>query len=268
MKIFTSCVAQKYGEIKADISQIKEPSFNSTFNKWKELTKGEKPALDVYRGYSWEFIKSISNQVPIQVISAGYGIIDVNEPIVPYKITFSNKFFDKGDITIPTFGMSQEETNQKWFNKLTPKVTWDSNEVTIVTCNPDYLNLLNIPKSDNIILLNNYKLTRLSKWLGSGSHAISNRFAKFIVEEYPNLKGNKELKDLFKDLDKKYGESLRTKRTSVTDDFIIEWATSGKSLQQLRDKGYSCSHQRFTRLQDKEWVKNNPNGKFTVNFKK
>lgn len=56
MKVFTSCVAQKYGEIKADISQINELSFDATFDKWKELTQGEKPALDVYRGYSWEFI--------------------------------------------------------------------------------------------------------------------------------------------------------------------------------------------------------------------
>ena len=91
MKIFTSCVAQKYGDIKADISQINELSFNDTFNKWKELTKGETPALNVYRGYSWEFIKSIATKVPIQVISAGYGIIDINDLIVPYKITFSNK---------------------------------------------------------------------------------------------------------------------------------------------------------------------------------
>ena len=268
MRVFTSCVAQKYGEIKADISQINEPSFDNTFNKWKELTKGKIPALDVYRGYSWEFIKSMADKVPIQIISAGYGVIDIKEPIIPYKITFSNKFFDKGDFTIPTFGMTQEETNQKWFNKLTPNVEWDDNETTIVTCNPDYLGLLNIPKQDNIILLNDYKLTRLSKWLGAGAHAIANRFTKFIVEEYPNISGDKELKELFNELDKKHGKALRTKRNSVTDEFIIEWANEDKTLTQLRDKGYSCSYQRFTRLQDKEWLKNNPDRKFTKQFKR
>ena len=268
MKVFTSCVAQKYGGIKADISQINELSFGATFNKWKELTKGETSALNVYRGYSWEFIKSITRKVPIQVISAGYGVIDINDLIVPYKITFSNKFFDKGDFTIPTFGMTQEETNQKWFNKLTPNVEWDNNEVTIITCNPDYLGLLNIPKRDNIIMLNDYKLTRLSKWLGAGSHAIANRFTKFIVEEYPNISGDKELKELFEELDKNHGKSLRTKRDSVTDEFIIEWASKDKTLVQLRDEGYSCSYQRFTRLQDKEWLTNNPDKKFTKQFKK
>ena len=268
MKVFTSCVAQKYGEIKADISQINELSFDATFDKWKELTQGEKPALDVYRGYSWEFIKSIADKVPIQVISAGYGVIDINELIVPYKITFSNKFFDKGDFTIPTFGLTQEETNQKWFNKLTPNVEWDKNEVIIVTCNPDYLGLLNIPKRDNIIILNDYKLTRLSKWLGAGAHAIANRFTKFIVEEYPNISGDRELKELFNDLDKKHGKALRTKRNSVTNDFIIKWAEQNKTLTQLRDEGYSCSYQRFTRLQDTEWLKNNPDKKFTKQFKK
>ena len=268
MKVFTSCVAQKYGGIKADISQINELSFGATFNKWKELTKGETSALNVYRGYSWEFIKSITSKVPIQVISAGYGVIDINDLIVPYKITFSNKFFDKGDFTIPTFGMTQEETNQKWFNKLTPNVEWDNNEVTIITCNPDYLGLLNIPKRDNIIMLNDYKLTRLSKWLGAGSHAIANRFTKFIVEEYPNISGDKELKELFEELDKNHGKSLRIKRDSVTDEFIIEWASKDKTLVQLRDEGYSCSYQRFTRLQDKEWLTNNPDKKFTKQFKK
>tara|TARA_R110000803_G_scaffold209538_2_gene279347 strand:+ start:228 stop:1034 length:807 start_codon:yes stop_codon:yes gene_type:complete len=268
MKVFTSCVAQKYGDIKADLSQINESSFDATFNKWKELTQGKTPAVDVYRGYSWEFIKSIVDKVPIQIISAGYGIIDIKEPIVPYKITFSNKFFDKDDFTIPTFGMTQEETNKKWFNKLTPSIKWDDNEVTIVTCNPDYLRLLNIPKRDNIIILNNYKLTRLSKWLGAGAHAIANRFAKFIVEEYPNISGDKELKKLFDRLDKKHGKSLRIKRNSVSDEYIIEWANQNKTLTQLREEGYSCSHQRFTRLQDKEWLKNNPDRKFTKQFKK
>ena len=209
MRVFTSCVAQKYGEIKADISQINESSFDNTFNKWKELTKGKIPALDVYRGYSWEFIKSMADKVPIQIISAGYGVID-----------------------------------------------------------PDYLGLLNIPKQDNIILLNDYKLTRLSKWLGAGAHAIANRFTKFIVEEYPNISGDKELKELFNELDKKHGKALRTKRNSVTDEFIIEWANEDKTLTQLRDKGYSCSYQRFTRLQDKEWLKNNPDRKFTKQFKR
>jgi hypothetical protein len=267
MKIFTSCVAQKYGEIKADISQINESSFDDTFNKWKLLTEGKIPALDVYRGYSWEFIKSIANKVPIQIISAGYGVINITNLIVPYKITFSNKFFDKGDFTIPTFGMTQEETNKKWFNKLTPTVEWDKDEVTLITCNPDYLNLLNIPKKDNLIILNEYPLARLSKWLGAGAHAIANRFTKFIVEEYPNISGDKELKELFEKLNKKHGAPLRVKRNTVNDEFIINWAKQGKTLLQLRDEGYSCSYQRFSRLQDDEWLKNNPDKKFTKNFK-
>jgi len=267
MRVFTSCVAQKHGDIVADISLINEDTFDDTFNKWLELTKGMTPALEVYKGYSWEFIKSISPSTPIQIISAGYGVIKSSDPIVPYRITFSNKFFDKDNFTIPTFGMTQEEANKKWFNKLTPTVKWDQSEVTLITCNPDYLELLDIPKQDNLIILNDYKLTRLSKWLGAGAHAISNRFAKFIVEEYPNIKGKQELNLLFEELDKKYGEPLRTQRQATTDEFIINWAESGRTLQQLRDEGYSCSYQRFTRLQDKEWLANNPDRKFTKNFR-
>lgn len=268
MKVFTNCVSKKQGEIKADISQIKEPNLDQTYSRWKALTQGGLPAYNVYTGYSWEFIKSIHNKVPIEFISAGYGILGLEDPIVPYKITFSNKFFDKGDYTIPTFGLTQHQANLEWFNKIAPIVSFSTSEPTLITCNPDYLKLLNIPQRDNLIVLNNYKLTRLSKWLGAGSHAISNRFAKFIVEEYPNIKGNKELSLLFSELDKKYGETLRTKRQSVSNEFIINWANSGKSLTELRNEGHSCSYQRFIKLQDPHWVKNNPKGGFTKNFKK
>jgi len=268
MKVLTSCVSQKYGKIKADISKINESSFDATFNKWKEITIGEKPALEVYKGYSWEFIKSIAPKTSIEIISAGYGIININDYIVPYKITFSNKFFDKSEFTIPTFEMTQEEANKEWFNRLTPSLNWETNETTLITCNPDYLKLLDIPKKDNYIILNKLKLTRLSKWLGAGAHAISNRFAKFIIDEYTNIKTNNEVEELFNDLDKKYGESLKTKRYPTTDDFIINWINSNKTLQQLREHGYSCSYQRFIRLQDKEWLINNPDKKFTKNFKK
>ena len=262
MKVLSSCVAQKYGDIKADISLINKPTFNETFNEWKYISQGTTPCRDVYRGYSWEFIKNISSKTKTQIISAGYGIIDLDFPIVPYKCTFSNKFFDKGDWLVPNFNYTQEEANQKWLNKLTPNIVW-GDETTLITCNPDYLKLLNIPKQDNLIILNNYKLTRLSKWLGAGAHAISNRFTQFIVDEYPNLSGNSELQGLFKVLDKKYGKNLRIKRDKVTDDFIIRWAESGKSLKQLRDSGYSCSDQRFKKLQDIEWLNNNPKRLFT-----
>lgn len=37
-------------------------------------------------------------------------------------------------------------------------------------------------------------------------------------------------------------------RRKVDDEFVTSWIEEGKTLQQLRDKGFSCSNERFNRL--------------------
>ena len=37
MKVFVSCVAQKHGDIVANISEINKTNIDSTFNEWESI---------------------------------------------------------------------------------------------------------------------------------------------------------------------------------------------------------------------------------------
>lgn len=249
MKVFVSCVSKKHGDIVANIFNINSTNLQDTFNEWQTQTKGGNPSKNVYKGTQWELIKKINNKVKTYVVSAGYGIIDLTTPIVPYSITFSDAYKENKHILVPKFGLSQKEANKKWFNMFGNfSNLWEGNETYIFTVNPIYLNVLNLPKKDNIIVLNNYSLGRLAKWLGTGANNLCVKFAEYIVNNYPNLSGNKELELIVKDLDSKYGQDLYQKRKKIDDDFIINWIKENKTLKQLRDEGYSCSSQRFKKL--------------------
>jgi len=252
MKVFVSCVSKKHGNIVANIFNINDTNLQETFNEWQRQTKGGNPSENVYKGTQWELVKKINNKVKTYVVSAGYGIIDLTTPIVPYSITFSDAYKENKPILVPKFGLSQKETNKKWFNMFGDfSNLWEGNETYIFTVNPIYLNVLDLPKKDNIIILNNYSLGRLAKWLGTGANNLCVKFAEYIVNNHPNLSGNKELKSIVEDLDSKYGQDLYQKRKKIDDDFIINWIKESKTLKQLRDKGYSCSSQRFKKLNTK-----------------
>jgi hypothetical protein len=249
MRAFVSCVSKKHGKIKANISNINENSLEETFNVWKHQSKGTTPAADVYKGTQWNLIKNLSTKIPTSVISSGYGIIDLKTPIVPYSITFSSAYVENSHLLVPKYDLTQKEANKKWFNMFGDYSNlWDTDEVLIFTVNPLYLNVLDLPKKDNIIVLSDYRLGRLAKWLGSGANNLSVNFANYLVDNYPNISGNKELKNFVDYLDKRYGKDLYKKRQKCDDKFILDWINKGNSLKKLRDAGYSCSKQRFTYL--------------------
>ena len=147
MKVFVSCVSQKHGDIVADISKIQQSNLDETFDSWRDLTQGGLPSKDVYKGTQWKLIKQLNNKIPTYVISAGYGIITLDTPIVPYSITFSDAYVENKHLLIPKYGLSQKQANKKWFNKFGDFTNlWDTDEVSIFTVNPIYLNVLPIIK--------------------------------------------------------------------------------------------------------------------------
>jgi hypothetical protein len=254
MKIFVSCVSQKNGEIIADISKIKEDNIIDTFSEWKSQTQGTTPARDVYKGTQWELIKNLDKTQEVYVCSAGYGRLTLDTLIVPYSITFSSAYKENEHLLIPRFNQTQKQANQDWWSTLTltDSVTnrYDKNETYVITVNPQYVEAFgdtfdDFRGKDNVIVLNEYRLGRLAKWLGSGANTLNTVFTQWLVNNYPSIKGNTELKSLIEDLDNKYGEDLYQKRNKCSDEFIKNHIKNGGSLKQLRDMDYSCSTQRF-----------------------
>lgn len=252
MKIFVSCVSQKHGHIQANISHIKENTLEDTFTKWTQLTQpGQKPSRDVYKGTQWELIKKLDSLVPTMVVSGGYGIIDLKTPITPYSITLSSAYVENQHLMVPSFNKTQKETNKEWFSMFGDYSNlWETDETLIFTVNPDYLEVLNLPEKDNIILLTNYKLGLLAKWLKSGVNNVAVNFTLYLAKNHPNLSGKQELDQIYEKLVKKHGKPIYRKRQKVEDSFIVDFIKNGGSLNLLRNKGYSCSTQRFNKLKE------------------
>jgi len=252
MKVFVSCVSQKHGPIVANISDVKEKTLSKTFEVWKTLTlPGTKPSRDVYKGTQWNLIKQLDNLTSTYVVSGGYGVIDLNTPIVSYAITLSSAYIENQHLMIPTFNENQKETNKLWWNMFGDfSHLWNTEEVCIFTVNPEYLSVLNLPERDNIIILSDYRLGMLAKWLKSGVNNVAVNFALYLAKNHPNLSGKQELDTIYNKLVSKHGQPVYEKRPRVEDTFIIDWIKEGKNLDQLRDKGYACSNQRFRTLKE------------------
>jgi hypothetical protein len=254
MKIFTSCVSQKNGDIIADISKIKHPNLHETFYEWLEVSKGTTPARDVYKGSQWEIIKQVDKLADTYICSAGYGRLQMDTLIVPYSITFSSAYENNNHLLIPKFDSTQKEANQEWWLYLTfnDKVhnPYEKDETYIITVNPQYIDAFGLTfdefrGKDNVIILTEYKLGRLAKWLKTGVNNLNVTFTKWLLENEPQIKSNTELQLLVTELDKKYGEDIYQKRNKCDDDFIKNHIKNGGNLNQLRNIGYSCSTKRF-----------------------
>jgi hypothetical protein len=155
---------------------------------------------------------------------------------------------------IPKFDSTQKEANQEWWLYLTfnDKVhnPYEKDETYIITVNPQYIDAFGLTfdefrGKDNVIILTEYKLGRLAKWLKTGVNNLNVTFTKWLLENEPQIKSNTELQLLVTELDKKYGEDIYQKRNKCDDDFIKNHIKNGGNLNQLRNIGYSCSTKRF-----------------------
>ena len=258
MKLFVSCVSKKHGEIKADVSKIKADNHEDFLKEWLDIREGNTPARDVYKGAQWEIIKKLENKAEVYVVSAGYGRLRLDDNITPYSITFSSAYPENNHLLIPQFdGLNQKQTNQRWWGSMVSHdkvdIEYDPNESYVFTTNPCYnsamaVDLKLFEGKDNYLKLTDYRLGRLAKWLKTGANNLNVTFAKWLIENEPNIKTNTELKILIEDLDKKHGKDLYKKRSKVDDAFIYDWIEQNKTIQQLRDNNYSCSKQRFNNL--------------------
>ena len=173
--VLTSCVAsKKYGiaEIKPLLDKHNLPIPTDDLEnerKYKEILKEfVLPASQMYEG-SFKFVKELVNtlrkrgdEVDFFIISARYGLIDENTPIIPYECTFK--------------GLSKEEIRKKAdkleiYKKLIDLLRKKEYDEAIIILGGDYLltifdkkrgkNFLQALKAGKIIIFGSKQLEKL-----------------------------------------------------------------------------------------------------------
>ncbi len=96
------------------------------FDKWVKKIKSAhkkpraplRPAIDVYQGPYWSKVRDLGNRfgkkIQVSVCSAGYGLIDLQTEILPYKATFGG-----GDHSISPESIGRYDRNRQWWDGLT-----------------------------------------------------------------------------------------------------------------------------------------------------
>jgi len=190
--IISSCTNDKYFKPNnalqlEDFKDIKRFKY-----KEKQLEKYKLPAVEMYTGrqhqYLFEGIKALRNiygvdSIDLKILSAGYGILDEKDEIVPYNVSFSN--------------MGAEDINE-WANHLQIskkiEVFLDNYDLVFFLLGEKYLRALSLPFKANqntrIIFLTTWSCSRLipdlpNYWVIGTSSSDATSFGSALV----SLKG-------------------------------------------------------------------------------
>lgn len=123
--IVVTCSNLKSGDAGNRILKAKKKGMPD-FHKWVEKIKSAhkklpaqlRPAIDVYQGPYWSKVRDLGNRfgkkIRVSVCSAGYGLIDLQTEILPYKATFGG-----GDHSISPESAERHDRNRDWWDSLT-----------------------------------------------------------------------------------------------------------------------------------------------------
>ena len=102
------------------LSEIKKNKNESVVKEWLELLHSNKEkvtAIDLYLGDHWSIAREIYKQNKlVWVISAGWGLINIETPIYPYNATFTKG--EPNSISSLDTSSSAMLQNRKWWNAL------------------------------------------------------------------------------------------------------------------------------------------------------
>jgi len=101
VNVIVTCTARKTVPVPSGLMmrKLRRDRLDRRFNTWSERLK-EKAltrtrAIDLYCGNSWSAIRdiftdpSLENRLRVWVVSAGHGLVAMEEPLAPYAATFS-----------------------------------------------------------------------------------------------------------------------------------------------------------------------------------
>ena len=123
--IVVTCSNLKSGDAGNRILKAKKKGMPD-FDKWVKKIKSAhkkpraplRPAIDVYQGPYWSKVRDLENRfgknIRVSVCSAGYGLIDLQTGILPYKATFGD-----GDHSISPESAERHDRNRHWWDLLT-----------------------------------------------------------------------------------------------------------------------------------------------------
>lgn len=254
---------------------------------WVKLLNAKKAtitALDLYQGDHWAVARSLTDHADLWAVSAGYGLIDVMTPVVPYAATFIPKHPDSVTIHSPQQMRSSERQawwmalrSQKCFERPALEKLCEDASVTIIAASGAYLDamsqeLLEADRNGHPIIIasaspappsvEHLRLPasgRLRAVLGGSMQSINIRIARHMLQHIdPNNLSMATASDEIRRLLDAAPPLMRYDRRQIDDQAITEFilqqqrsnpqASHTRLLRELRNAGWACEQQRFRRL--------------------
>ncbi len=255
------------------------------------------PAREVYCGGSWSEILNSLEHVPsarFSIVSAGYGLIDLDTPICSYQATFQSGSPDSVGRDFKT----QVEANRNWWETING-VDWylrfaEIKGIVLVQLSKVYINAL-MPGLLKLTSIVGDKLLIISPGYPYQSSPIANCFLpidarfehilkctrsqlgastlKWILSEYPPNQGwdVAAIKEGVRKVTEPLPDIVKHNRIPLSDKEVIDFIdehqhrltnpSASPLLRILRDSNYACEQSRFSKL-FRKWKSANQVGEY------
>ena len=289
IQVIVICAANKTVDIPKELQFGKFPtlSVEESINEWVSRLKSTEVSLvkmiDLYKGGYWNIVKDINANPKVDnvwVLSAGYGIVNVNQSVKPYAIALKDNSYDS--IKLNTIDQPKESYSKWWDSiilkrklSITDVYNQNPNDIFIVYASFEYMkaiknDFINIVDKPNVLIISpdtkikeftphilNTSL-RLRSFLGGNKMTVSPLTVKHLVENIDEIGYTKnEINDYFKDIISKQpllppANPVREKLND--DDFtklLIEIGINKPKtsiIKEINRRGYASGVNRTTRI--------------------
>ena len=229
IQVIVTCAANKTVSVPNELQFGKLPTLSvdkavkEWINRLKSIDIDLTKMIDLYKGGYWNIVKDINSNPKVDnvwVLSAGYGIININQKVKPYAIALKANSFDS--IKLNTTNQSNKSYSLWWDNitkerNLTILDVYNkfSKDIFIVYASFEYMKAIyndikNIIDKPNVLIVSpdtkikeftphilNTSL-RLRSFLGGNKMTVSPLTVKHLVENIDNIgHTKKEVNDYF-----------------------------------------------------------------------
>ena len=277
--LITNCSSGKSSKLgkKVQIKSICNEN-HSPSKAWLELLKRKKnllEAIDVYVGDHWSQVKDVFNaNIPVWVVSAGYGFISAKEKITSYDATFNGNH--ENSVSRFFYGSTLAEKNSIWWDQINDTNSlssagpierlYKSNEsdVFFIVVPPNYLKVLEpelkklvasgvINDKNTFIISSKQNLEpslkefffqskdNLCKKLKGSRISLNIRLANYVIKRLETQRDiSSQVKSIYKGLFEELPPAEKFNRKKMTDEDVFQFLRG--ELQSRNDKFPSASY--------------------------